>query len=104
MAEKQNLVFRGKFSKIRHLKSTLKDLAPVLKKELQGVKRLPILLLNNPGLAKYEITLVECMHDIAHHIDNILVELPDHLKLNDKIKMNEMLDSLNAQKEKKMLL
>ena len=103
MAEKKNQVVQGKFGKInslkkmtllfeklsisqlqgeltsrkvelKHLKSTLKDLAPVLKKELRGVKRLPILLLNNPGLAKYEITLVECMHDIAHHIDNILVE------------------------------
>ena len=91
LAEKQNLVVQGKFGKItlpfeklsisqlqgeltsrkvdlNHLKSTLKDLGPVLKKELRGVKRLPILLLNNPlcdlnqlGLAKYEITLVECV-------------------------------------------
>ena len=65
----------------------------MLKKGLLGTKRLPILLLNNPlcdlnrlGLANYEITLVECMHDIANHIDNILVEPPDHLKSEDKVK------------------
>ena len=93
---------------LKHLKPTLKDLGPVLKRELPGVKILPILLLNNPlcdlnqlGLAKYEITMVECMHDIAHHIDNILLELPNHLKFDDKIKINEMLDALNAEKEKK---
>ena len=104
MAEKQNLVVSGTFGKInslkkmtppfeklsvsqlqteftsrkvnlKHLKPTLKDLGPVLKRELRGVKRLPILLLNNPlydlnqlGLAKYEIAMVECMHGIAHHI------------------------------------
>ena len=51
---------------IKHLKNTLKDLEPMLKKVLRGAKRLPILLLNNPlcdlnriGLANYEITLVE---------------------------------------------
>ena len=57
------------------------------KKVLRGIKRVPILLLNNPlkdlnqmGLGKYEIVMVECMHDIANHIDNILEELPNHLK------------------------
>ena len=72
---------------------------------------MPILLLNNPlcdlnqlGLAKYEINMAECMHDIAHHIDNILVELPNHLKLDDKIKINEMLDALNAEKEKNVVV
>ena len=45
--------------------------------------------------------MVECMHDIAHHIGNILLELPNHLQLDDKIKINEMLDALNAEKEKK---
>ena len=81
LAEKQNLVVQGKFGKIKHLKSTLKDLAPVLKKELRGVKRLPILLLNNPGLAKYEITLVECMHDIAHHNLSKCFNLPVSIRI-----------------------
>ena len=80
----------------------------MLKKVLRGAKRLPILLLNNPlsdlnrlGLANYEITLVECMHDIANHIDNILLELPNHLKSEDKVKMIELLAVLNKEKETK---
>ena len=79
-----------------------------MKKVLRGAKRLPILLLNNSlsdlnrlGLANYEITLVECMHDIANHIDNILVELPNHLKSEDKVKMIELLAVLNKENETK---
>ena len=92
---------------LEKFKATMKDLIPLLKRELRGIKRLPVLLINDPlsdlnqlGLAKYEITLVECMHDIAYHIDNILVELPNHLRPDDKIKFNEVLDALNAEKEK----
>ena len=72
---------------LEHTKSTKKDLLPILKKEL----RVPILLLTNPSidlnilvLSKYELSMVECMHDIAGHIDNILVELPHHVKIDDK--------------------
>ena len=61
-----------------------------------------ILLLNNPlsdlsslGLANYEITLIECMHDIANHIDNLLVELPNHLRPEDRSKMTHLLEILN---------
>ena len=80
----------------------------MLKNVLWGTKRLPILLLNNPlhdlnrlGLANYEITLVEYMRDIANHIDKILVELPNHLKSEDKVKMIELLAVLNKEKETK---
>ena len=52
------------------------------------------------GLARYEIVMVECMHDIANHIDDILEELPNHLK-EDKVKFTEMLDTHKAEKEKK---
>ena len=76
------------------LKSTKKDLVPQLKKALRGIKRVPILLLHNPvedlsqmGLARYEIVMVECMHDIANHIDNILEELPTHLNKKGDDKM-----------------
>ena len=69
---------------------------------------MPILLLNNPlkdlnqmGLGKYEIVMVECMHDIANHIDNILEELPNHLKGEDKAKFTEMLETHKAEKERK---
>ena len=137
IVDKQNLVLRGKMGNINSLKgkvlpfeklsvpelkqelesrnidvkqfkNTLKDLQPILKKVLKGVKRVPILLMNHPendlrliGLDKYEILLIECMHDIAYHIDNVLVELPNHLKPEDKIKMMDVLSALNAVKEKK---
>ena len=45
--------------------------------------------------------MVEYMHDVAYHIDNILVELPNHVKPNDKIELNSYLDVYNAEKEKK---
>ena len=45
--------------------------------------------------------MVECIHTIARHIDNILEELPNHLKADDKNKMNEMLKVYNAEKDKK---
>ena len=69
---------------------------------------MPILLLNNPlkdlnqmGLGKYEIVMIECMHDIANHIDNIFEELPNHLKGEDKAKFTEMLETHKAEKERK---
>ena len=43
------------------------------------------------GLLKYEIAMVECMHDLGGHIENPLVELPHHLKPMDKIKVSERL-------------
>ena len=95
---------------LTNLKSTKKDLVPQLKKALRGIKRVPTLLLHNPvedlsqmGLARYEIVMVECMHDIANHIDNILEELPDHLnkKGDDKVKFTQMVEIYKAGKEKK---
>ena len=90
---------------VKGFKNTLKDLAPLLKKVLKGAKRLPILLLNNPlsnlsslGLVNYEITLIECMHDIANHIDNLLVELPNHIRPEDRSKMTHLLGILNKEK------
>ena len=75
---------------------------------MRGIKRVPILLLHNPvetlsemGLARYEIVMVECMHDIANHIDNILEELPTHLNNGDKVKFTEMIEIYKAEKEKK---
>ena len=41
------------------------------------------------------------MHDIANHIDNILMELPNHIKAEDKVKMIELLAVLNKKKEVK---
>ena len=85
LAGKQNLFVQGKFGKINSLKKMT----------------LPLVECMHDIAHHIDNILVECMHDIAHHIDNILVELPNHLKFNDKIKMNEMLDALNAEKERK---
>ena len=41
------------------------------------------------------------MHDIAYHIDNLLVELPNHVKLQDKEKIEKLLNVLNSEKSKK---
>ena len=49
-------------------------------------------------LARYEIAMVECMHDIANHIDNILEELLNHLK-GDKVKFTEMVETHKAEKK-----
>ena len=93
---------------VSNLKMTKEDLLPVLTKLLGGIKRVPILLFNHPlidlkrmGLSKYEIAMVECMHDIGGHIENILMELPHHLKLKDKIKVQEMLTAYSDEKQKK---
>ena len=68
---------------------------------------MPILLLHNPlkdinqmGLARYEIVMVECMHYIANHIDNVLEELPNHIKGDDKEKFTEMVETHKAENEK----
>ena len=94
---------------LTNLKSTKKDLVPQLNKALRGIKRVPILLLHNPvedlsqiGLARYEIVMVECMQDIANHVDNIVEELPHHLnkKGDDKVKFTQMIEIYKAEQEK----
>ena len=99
---------RSRNISIDNVKPTKKDLVPKLIKALRGVKRVPIIMLNSPltdfdqmGLARYEISMVECMHDISCHIDNLLEELPHHLKPNDKLKVNEILDIYKAEKQQK---
>ena len=69
---KRELVSRG--VDLKGLKITKTELQPVLNKTLKGVKRLPILLLDNPGsdlselgLEDYEISFCEPMHDLAAH-------------------------------------
>ena len=93
---------------IGHMKSTKKDLHPVLKKTLRGTKRVPVLLFQKPtmdlkqlGLSRYELSMVECMHDIAGHIDNILEELPHHLKSEEKLIVNDILQVYYAEKNRK---
>jgi len=92
---------------IGHLK-TMNDLLPMLKKELRGTKRVPILLLHNPlidfkllGLSEYEISMLECMHDIAGQIDNVVEELPHHVKRADKKEIDKVYKLYNSEKDKK---
>ena len=98
---------------VKGFRNTLKDLASLLKKVLRGAKRLPVPLsdLSSLGLVNYEITSIECMHDIANHIDNLLVELPNHIRPEDRSKMTHLLGILNTEKavkrccdERKILL
>ena len=55
---------------------------PTLKKTLKGIKRVIIMMqdplrhLGELGLDKYEISMIESIHDLVHHIENILEELP----------------------------
>ena len=81
-------------------------------KVLKGFKRVPILLLKKTNidlkdicLDNYEISLVECMHDIAYHIDSIFEELPHHLSRgNDSEIFKTLLSQLNDEKQKKKML
>ena len=67
-----------------------KGLKPELQKELEfelcGCQRVPALLHLHPDktledlhLASYEIALLEPMHDISGHIENLITELPHHM-------------------------
>ena len=88
--------------------TTKEDLEHLLVKQLCGVKRVPLLLLHNFDselkplcLDHYEIALVEPMHDVASHIDNILTELPNHLKKGEKTHFKKAIKAMNEEKEKK---
>ena len=93
----------------RHIltKETTKiNLEKILKKDLKGCIRVPILLKNKPlsnlsslNLEKYEIALMEPMHDIGGHINNIFEELPYHLSKQDQKKFNDSWMMSYKQKE-----
>lgn len=75
--------------------TTKLELEPLLKKELEGQKRVPIILKNDPvngvenlNLTKYELASVEPMHDIGGHFANVFEELPHHLSSIKEIKRN----------------
>lgn len=90
------------------VKTTLKDLQPILKEELKGCQRVPILLKNNPkkgikmlNLERYELALVEPMHDIGGHIDNVFEELPHHLTPEEKSLFEKVIEISYGNKETK---
>ena len=46
---------KSRIVNLEHTKATKKDILPILKKELRGAKRVPILLLNNPLIIDLKI-------------------------------------------------
>ena len=71
--------------------NTKQELQAKLDIELHGIQRVPALLVNAPDvslddlhLADYEILPTEPLHDIGHHIENVLAELPHHLAEKEK--------------------
>ena len=67
----------------------------VLQKELDsltcGQQRVPALLFNCPQaslknlcLCNYEVLPAEPLHDVGHHIENVFVEFPKHLKPSEE--------------------
>ena len=71
--------------------NTKQELQAKLDMELHGIQRVPALLVNVPDvslddlhLADYEILPTEPLHDIGHHIENVLAELPHHLAEKEK--------------------
>ena len=89
-------------------KSTKKDLYPMLKLTLKGNKRVLILSFYNPSadlehlnLSFYEVAMVEPMHDIAGHIENILTELPHHMHPKAKELFVKSFSICKAEKERR---
>ena len=86
-----------------------KELQDLLDENLHGVSRVPALLFNSPSssleslnLGSYEILPCEPMHDIAHHIDNLLTELPSHIQDEKcKQKLEEAVSLTTGKKETK---
>lgn len=66
---------------------TRKEMQKLLEEDLHGVSRVPALLFSSPqssleslNLGSYEVPPCEPMHDVAHHIENLLTELPIHIE------------------------
>jgi hypothetical protein len=70
---------------------TKQELQTKLEMELHGIQRVPALLVHTPDvpledlhLANYEILPTEPLHDIGHHIENVLTEMPHHLEEKER--------------------
>ena len=88
---------------------TKKQLQNLLDEEMHGVSRVPALLFRNPttslaslNLGSYEVLPCEPVHDIAHHIENLLTELPEHIEDETcKTKLLEAVSLTTGRKETK---
>ena len=84
------------------------ELQNLLKEELHGVQQAPALLYQNPDLpfdeincGDYEVLGSEPLHDISHHIENVLTELPSHLSKDEASELNALIEFCMAVKERK---
>jgi hypothetical protein len=88
--------------------NTKEELQNLLKEELHGVQRVPALLYPNPEVpldeincGNYEILGFEPLHDISHHIENVLTELPSHLPKKEASELNALTEFCIGGKETK---
>ena len=103
LADRQNFVLKGPYGKTFSIQKrnkpfqnltkdelvrgkTKEQLQNLLKEELHGVQCVPAILYQNPTLPLESINSSDCevlgfepLHDISHHIENVLTELPEHL-------------------------
>ena len=91
-----------------HEGETKEELQNLLKEELHGVQRVPALLYQNPTLpldsincGDYKVLGFEPLHDISHHIENVLSELPEHLPKKEASELNALIEFCLRGKETK---
>jgi len=84
------------------------ELQNLLNDEMCGIQRVPALLFNNPlasladlGLEDYEILPAEPLHDIGHHIENLLTELSCHLSTNESKLLEDSIEMCLGNKDSK---
>ena len=84
------------------------ELQNLLKEELHGVQLVPGLLHTNPELSleeikcgNYDIFGFEPLHDISHHIENVLTELSSHLPKKESSEINGLIEFCIGGKETK---
>ena len=84
----------------------------LLEEDLHGVSQVPALLFSSPqssleslNLGSYEVLPCKPMHDIAHHIQSLLTELPIHMEDEEcKKKLLEAASLTTGRKETKRAL
>ena len=87
---------------------SVKHLQGMLDKQMCGQQRVPALLFNCPktslkdlGLDRYEVLLMEPLHDIGHHIENVFTEFPKHLTLAETKLVEETIQTCIGNKDSK---
>ena len=84
-----------------------KELEMLLKDELGGVARVPLLCqgnefesLSNTPLKQYEVLSSEALHDIKEHIRNLWEELPQYLTDEESACFSKVIEATTKQKDK----